>query len=191
MSESIKKQYWIDREQNWIKGRDKSATFSGPLIGKVKSLCKDKYTLDIGVGTGRYLHYFKDSKKLYGIDFMENLINTANKIKPNNCELFIDDVVNLKFNKYIDLFFTQTCLQHIHPLQIDLAIKNLCELNAKDIILWECTNKTYTNGGFENPNNNYMFGHDYEELFEKYNYKLVYSELYSNKITYLLQFEKI
>ena len=129
--------------------------------------------------------------KLSEVDFMEKFINTANKIKPNNCELFVDDVVNLKFNKYIDILFTMTCLQHIDPLQIDLAIKNLCELNAKDIVLWECTNKTYINNGFENSSDNYMFGHNYEELFEKYNYKLVYSELWSNNITYLLQFEQI
>jgi ubiquinone/menaquinone biosynthesis C-methylase UbiE len=188
---SKKTKFWSDLQDSWIKNRDKPDNTEIPLISKIKSLCENKYTLDIGVGTGRYLHYFEESKKLYGIDFMEKFINTANKIKPNNCELFVDDVVNLKFNKYIDILFTMTCLQHIDPLQIDLAIKNLCELNAKDIVLWECTNKTYINNGFENSSDNYMFGHNYEELFEKYNYKLVYSELWSNNITYLLQFEQI
>jgi hypothetical protein len=140
---------------------------------------------------GRYLNNFVNYKKLYGIDFIEKFIIVANKIKPINCELSVDDVVNLNFNKAIDIMFTMTCLQHILPNQIDSAIKNLAQLNANDIILWECSNDTYTCNGYEDKNDDHMWGHNYIELFKKYNYKLEYSKLYENNITYLLHFKKI
>ena len=182
---SKKLNYWINRQNNWIIGRDAKDNCFLPVIDKVNSLIKDKTVLEIGVGTGRYLHLFKDYKYLYGIDFMPKFINTANKIKPNNCELFVDDVVNIQFNKNIDLIFTMVCLQHVDHQEIDLVIKNITNLNSHDIILWECTNDSY------NDNRDYMFGHNYVTIFKKYNYKLVSSNLWKNKVTYLLHFTQL
>ena len=185
---SKRKTWWLNKSDDWIIGRDK------PWVRKdidyIKKCCEDKYVLYLGVGTGRTLINFKNSFKLYGIDFIEKFIDTANKIKPKNCELFLDDVVNLKFNKYVDTIITQTCLQHILPEQIEIAVNNICNLNAKNIILWESTNETYKDNGFENEEDNYMWGHDYTIYFSKNNYKLMSKKLLENNITYILHYIK-
>tara|TARA_R110001583_G_scaffold17957_11_gene72167 strand:- start:8529 stop:8993 length:465 start_codon:yes stop_codon:yes gene_type:complete len=143
--------------------------------------------LDLGVGTGRYLGNFKKCKKMYGIDMMSDFIKVANKIKPKNCELFVDDIVDLQFNKPIDLIFTMTVLQHVHPEQIDVSIKNITQLGAKDIMLWESNHETYV----YQPEFDYRWGHNFEEIFNKYNYSLHYKELYDNMTTWILHFKKI
>merc|ERR1711965_305 len=121
-----------------VTNRSESDNCNNPLVTKISEIGKNKIILDIGCGTGRYLQMFgKMCKKLYGIDFMEYNIENAEKIKPGNCEVFVDDVTDLKFNKNIDIIYTQVVLQHVHPTQIDKAVENLTNLNAEDIVLWE------------------------------------------------------
>lgn len=176
------KYYWENRSKDWLISRNNVEYTENPIIEYIhKNIDTDNTILEIGVGTGRYLHYFKKYKKLYGIDFISEFIDNCNKIKPNNCELFVDDTVSLKFNKKVDLVYSIVSLQHIHSSQIDVSIKNIVNLNPKDIILWEL----FT----DNKDNSYTFSHDYKKIFKNTNYKLVYIYKHTNNITYLYHFK--
>lgn len=179
---SEQKDYWEKRANNWISGRDMPIFENLTISNYVNTISDNKNVLYIGSGTGRYLCCF-NCKKLYGIDFISDFIDVANKIKPDDCELFVDDLVDLKFDKNVDIAFTKTVLQHINPIQINKAIQNLSNLKIKDIILWELME-------FSNLND-YTFNHNYIELFKNIGYNLVYSEKDSNNITYLLHFQLI
>ncbi len=176
--------YWNNRKNNWIKNRNNKMISNAPIINYINKISNNEtILLDIGTGTGRYLVNFTKYKILYGIDFIKEFITVADKIKPSNCYLFVDDIVNMKFNKKVNIIFTMTCLQHIAPNNIELAIKNITNLIPDDIVLFECNNITYVDKC------EYMFGHNYLELFKKYNYYLYYTELYDNNITYIMHFK--
>lgn len=188
---SIQKKYWDIRADEW-KTRNVLITNTNidlfNIINNIPDI-ENKTICEFGVGTGRYLGCIKKYKYLYGIDFMEKHIAVANKIKPNNCEVFVDDIVNLKFNIPVDIIFTVTTLQHIHPSQIEKAIQNIVIIGSHDIILFESTDETFSNKN-ENDPKNYQWGHNYIKLFNNFNYKLVNKILYSNN-NYTLHFKKI
>lgn len=188
---SIKKIYWEIRSDEWSKRNTLIKSSDIQLFNIINTMpnIKNKILCEFGVGTGRYLGCIKKYKKLYGIDFIEKHIEVANMIKPHNCELFVADIVNLKFNIYVDIIFTITTLQHIHPSQINSAIQNMTNLSPPDIILFEITNETFNNTD-ENDESNYHWGHNYESLFNLYNYKLIYKKLYRNNLNYTMHFIK-
>ena len=185
---SRQKKYWKNRAPQWISQGQFTWHNSGiEFVEYLKNHVDATLTiLDIGVGTGHYLENFKNCKKIYGIDFMESFIKIANKVKPANCELFVDDVVDLKINAKPDLVFTMTVLQHVHPDEVDVAIKNICQLGSNDIILWEATNETWDNSR----GRGYMFAHNFEELFMKYNYHIYYKKLGKDNIKWIIHFKK-
>ena len=187
---SIKKYYWDNRADEWIT-RNKSVKLNCDLFDIINNIhdIENKTICDLGVGTGQYLNCIKKYKFLYGIDFMEKHINVANKLKPDNCELFVDDIVNLKFNINVNIIYTMVTLQHIHPSQIELAIKNITNIGADHIILLELTDETFHNKD-ENSSDNYHWGHNYIELFKLFNYKLVYKKLSINGLNYTIHFIK-
>jgi ATP-dependent Clp protease ATP-binding subunit ClpC len=137
---SEQKDYWEKRSNNWISGRDTAIFENLTISNYVNNISHNKNVLYVGSGTGRYLCCF-NCKKLYGIDFISDFIDVANKIKPDNCELFVDDIVDLKFDKNVDIAFTKTVLQHINSIQINKAIQNLRNLKIKDIISYLYSSK--------------------------------------------------
>ena len=189
MTHSHQRKYWTNRSVEWISTRSALESASQlPIISYVNNHVTEKsIILDLGVGTGRFLGNFKKCRKVYGIDMISDFIKVAQEIKPKNCELFVDDIVDLQFRKPIDLIFTMTVLQHIHPEQLDVSIKNITQLGAQDIVLWETTTETFDNS----KGNGYMFAHNFKEAFDKHNYTLHYKELYDNKTTWILHFKKI
>lgn len=174
--------YWNKRSKNWLIGRSTVDKPAVNLENYINKFIQNKTILEIGVGTGRYLNSFKEYKHYYGIDFIESFINTAKKLKPINCTLSVDDIVNLKFNKNIDLVFTNVVLQHVSNDKIEKAISNIASLNPTNVILCE--------GLCNMQSNHYQFLHDYEKLFKEYKYNLKYSEMQDNNITAILHFTK-
>jgi 2-polyprenyl-3-methyl-5-hydroxy-6-metoxy-1,4-benzoquinol methylase len=188
----MKKIYWTNRKDDWINKHNEKSISSHMMIQYIKkNINIDKILLDVGVGTGIYLNNLSEYKYIYGIDFIDDFINIAQKLKPLNCEVFTDDVISLKFNKYIDVIFTMTVLQHISHEYIDSAIKNLCNLNADDIIIFEIHKNTYNDKPIQETDNKYQYGHDYDIYFNKYNYKLIYKKIYDNKVNFLMHYRKI
>ena len=182
---SIKKTYWENRSSSWLKGR---CVWEPPPEAFIKyiedNIPKDNVLLDIGVGSGRYLDIFKNYKYIFGIDFIEKFIINANNLKPTNCTLYLDDVVNLKFNEKVDTIFTMTALQHVHPSQISVAVSNIATLGGKNIILWECLDDWDPKGCA------YMWNHNLIELFKKQGYSLVCDHLQPNNVTHLVHLIK-
>ena len=193
---SIKTEYWLKRQKEWAGGkRNKLINASNikifDLINNIDNI-ENKIICEVGCGTGQYLGCIKKYKYLYGIDFMEDCVTISNKIKPKNCEIFLDDIVDLKFNKNIDIAYTITCLQHIHPTEIIKTIKNIMKLNPGLILIYEKDNTTFEN--LKKDETNYIWGHDYIELIcsniKEYRYNLVFRELAENKMNYVMAFEK-
>jgi len=193
---SIQTDYW--KQRYWLTNRDAPTSCNDLLLKKISEIGNNKTILDVGCGTGRYSQMFgKMCKKLYGIDFMEYNIENAKKIKPENCEVYLDDVTDLKFNKNVDIIFTQLVLQHVHPIQIDKAVENLCKLNAEDIVLCE------SSSSYENENNNnhmdkslYFWSHDYKSIMFECGYKEIEKKLFEpisdpDISTYCYHFKKI
>lgn len=196
LKKSIKTEYWLERQKEWAGGkRNKLINASNikifDLINNIDNI-ENKIICEVGCGTGQYLGCIKKYKYLYGIDFMEDCVTISNKIKPKNCEIFLDDIVDLKFNKNIDIAYTITCLQHIHPTQIIMTIKNIMKLNPGLILIYEKDNTTFEN--LKKDETNYIWGHDYIELIcsniKEYRYNLVFRELGENKMNYVMAFEK-
>jgi len=159
------KEYWDKRSSSWIEGRDERATSELTLryIDYVqKFISTDSLVLEVGCGTGRYSHHFSNVKRLYSFDFIFDFVEVAKSISPINAKVFVDDVTELKFNEPVDLIFTMTVLQHVKD--IDFAVYNLCNLQAKDIILLETRVQS----------NHYQFQHDYVSIFKDFGYNLHY-----------------
>ncbi len=162
------KEYWNKRSSSWIERRDKRD--SSDLVLKYADyiqefISNDSLVLEVGCGTGRYSHLFSDVKRLYSFDFISDFVDVAKSISPSNAEDFVDDVTGLKFNSPVDLIFTMTVLQHVKD--IDFAVDNLCNLNAKDIILLE--------GDLKLCSNDYQFQHDYIAIFRDFGFELYHS----------------
>ena len=162
------KEYWNKRSSSWIERRDKRD--SSDLVLKYTEyiqefISNDSLVLEVGCGTGRYSHLFSEVKRLYSFDFISDFVDVAKSISPSNAEVFVDDVTEIKFNSPVDLIFTMTVLQHVED--IDFAVDNLCNLNAKDIILLE--------GDLKLCSNDYQFQHDYIAIFRDFGFELYHS----------------
>jgi|694.fasta_scaffold80239_2 trans-aconitate methyltransferase len=174
--------YWKNRTTNWINDRTHNPGVSLEYVNYINKYSNnDSLCLEIGCGTGHYLSCI-NSKYIYGIDFMNDFINYADKIKPNNCSVYTIDISKQKFMYDVDLIYSCVVLQHISS-GIENAINNICSLNAKDIIIFECTDNSFKN-------NSYLFCHNYDEYFNKNNYSLYHKKLLSNNITYVLHYKK-
>ena len=188
---SIKTDYWLVRQKEWAGGKRnklKEVCDVGilDLINKTRGM-QGKVVCEFGCGTGQYLSCVKKYGRLYGIDFMEDCVAVADKIKPPRCEIVLDDIVSLKFNREIDIAYTVTCLQHIHPTQIEKAIKNIVSLKPSDIYLYEVTDDSFENVNSEDESN-YMWGHNYTDILRSFGYDLVTYRLAGNKKNYNMRF---
>lgn len=204
---SIKTTYWIERQKEWASEKRSTLLKTSDLVTSRDSISllnmfqyinnidniDNKILCEFGCGTGRYLGCINKYKYLYGIEFMKDNVNIANKIKPENCEILLEDIINLKFKEKIDIAYTITCLQHIHPTQIIKAIKNIMDLNPEEIIIQEVNNTTYKNKD-EDEETNYIWGHNYIDIIcsdlKIYNYTHISDEVLDNNITCISIFKK-
>jgi SAM-dependent methyltransferase len=108
---------------------------------------KNKTVLDYGIGgayLGKYLFDKKKIKSYYGVDISQRSIDKANDILQNykNKKLITTDEYYEKFNKKIDIFISQACIQHF-PTEDYLSnfLKKLSKLNPNIIMLQITHNK--------------------------------------------------
>lgn len=99
-------------------------------IKKIKNK-KELIVADIGCGTGNSFEYIKDFKKIYAIDFSENMIEKAKKkaeeLKLKNIEFSVKDILNenLELSKKCDLILAISSIFPKNNSQFEFAINNL------------------------------------------------------------------
>ena len=97
--------------------------------------------LDLPVGTGRFFKYYRHISQLVGIDISEDMLDEARKNmncldKDIKVTLEKGDVFNLHFaNNSFDGIIVFRLFHLIPERQLEAAIKELCRIGSKDIIV--------------------------------------------------------
>ncbi|MFA5176201.1 MAG: class I SAM-dependent methyltransferase [Candidatus Nanoarchaeia archaeon] len=103
----------------WEKNIDrKAAKIRAERVLKVikKYNPKAKVVLELGVGLGAVLFYFKNFEK-YGLDLGKDYIKVARKIVPD-AKLFVQSMDNFRINKKFDIIFSvHECINEVKPFK--------------------------------------------------------------------------
>ena len=91
---------------------------------------EDKIVGDFGCGFGKAFKYLKDYKKVYGIDFSENMLKHALKVKNNNVELIHDKIDSVTLPDKLDLALAVSSITPNNLNQFYIEIQNIL-LNLK------------------------------------------------------------
>ncbi|RTY92299.1 class I SAM-dependent methyltransferase [Flavobacterium sp. GT3R68] len=160
--------YWnlnaknIDR--NW---GDKKNDFS-VIEGVIKNI-SPKRILDIGCGSGRCFPLYKslNIEKVFAQDVSKNAIKLCKEKHPDlECSFILMDIEKLKFEEnYFDLILSTRVLAAILPDNIDRVIRKITEISLH-VYINEMSDSDFMGESL------YWFKHDYDTLFEKYNFKI-------------------
>lgn len=149
------KRYWEHRANEWDEQSKKEQVQRKKLKKFVDGLAF-KTVLDIGCGSGRFVELFK-GKDYQGCDISEKLVEIAQSRHPDS-KFFVSSLENLdKHMGYrVDLLFSYTCLEHIKPENMSLAVASMKRC-ARQALLIEPVDFV--------PDGDYCFNHDYKKLF--------------------------
>lgn len=146
-------EYWNNVAEN-IKSRDVKNLLEGddePYYNYKRKLFlqlldsidfEGKKVLEIGSGPGGNLHYLKQKKckEIAGVDISASMIALSKRILADDKIIVRKiDGTSLPFpDKYFDIVFTSTVLQH-NTDEKELAglINNICRVSGSDVILFE------------------------------------------------------
>ncbi len=165
----FRKEYWehraFDIDQKWG-----TANHDYTLLSEVILSLEPKRVLDVGCGSGRLFPLYNDLKvsEVVGQDISNKALKIArNRYQFSNIKTTKKNILDLKFPKhYFDLVISNRVLQHVPYNKIEKIISKLTELGSK-IYINEMFNSDYSSESF------YLFKHDYTELFDKYDFKMV------------------
>lgn len=138
-------------------------------------LSKDRFEriLEIGCGFGRYtkiLSSIFEPEKYVALDLSEDQIEKAKKYVNNkNIEFHCTKIQDFDSKDKFDLIFTSEVLLHISHNDIDGVISKIVKFARKKII----TIDWFDEKRIGEERNQYLFMHDYRNLFEKYGTKKV------------------
>ncbi len=101
----------------WAKNINKKAAKARAerILNAIKKYYpKAKTVLELGVGLGTVLFYFKKFKK-YGLDLGKEYIQVAKKIVPD-AKLFVQNMANFTINQKFDVIFSvHECINEVKP----------------------------------------------------------------------------
>lgn len=102
---------------------DKNLSEEYPLFGFEKKIIRGafgdvrgKKAVDVGCGTGNYLHLFSGCKEVYGLDFSPERVREAAKKNKGlkNLRTLVGDAASVPFeDNYFDFVFSRGVIQHI------------------------------------------------------------------------------
>ena len=177
----FRKMYWYRRalniDQEWGKERSDYA-----LLREIIRSLKPECVLDIGCGSGRLFPLYNDLKIKEVI--AQDISSKALKISKDryhfsNIKLVNKHILDLNFSKhYFDLIISNRVLQHIPHSEVEEVIRKLTELGKK-VYINEMDDSDYSGESF------YMFKHNYEELFNKFDFKVTRKGLLGRQTWFL------
>lgn len=138
--------------------------------------------LDIGCASGRFVRRFRElGKKAYGIDISEKAIKTAHKLGITSCKL--GNILDIPFsNGIFDAVFTTDTLEHIHPDDVDQAIKEIGRVSSNYIFVHVSSKKEAKRKWIDLLHNIYKDLLDYDDL----HLSIYPEEVWRNKFIKLL-----
>lgn len=150
------KRYWERRADSWDEQAKVDIVETKKLEKVIKSLKFDS-VLDVGCGTGRFVHSFT-GKDYEGCDISENIVKLAKERYPDNT-FFVSSVEDLVKNtkKTYNLLYIYTCLQHVPPENIQKAVDALKKVGKKLLLIEP---KPFI------PTGDYSYHHEYDKLFK-------------------------
>ena len=176
-------EYWTNPDiQNRPEGyldNENTILRSQYLLKKIRSRFRSKNTsiLELGCNSGRNLNALWESGyfNLAGIDINSDAIELMGRAYPAlECDSYIGIFENIlpKLITQYDLVFSMAALSHVHPDTINLIIFHMKRIAKKGIITidFEISAKM-----------NRMYPKDYKSLIEDDEWKLMDTEIVSNK----------
>ena len=164
-----RKMYWNHRSSD-IDEKGGTEKDDYALLSKIILSLKPRRILDIGCGSGRLFPLYKDLKikEVVGQDVSSKALKIAkDRYRFSNIKTTNQHILNLNFPMhYFDLIISNRVLQHIPHDEIEVVIKKLTELGDY-VYINEMSDSDYTGESF------YLFKHDYIELFNKYDFKVI------------------
>lgn len=141
------------------------------VLSSIIDQYKPASILDIGCGSGRLFGLFREKQieRILGIDISSKALTLANRRFPEykTIRARLDDLGEKEFGSArFDLAISSRVLQHIHPENIEIAIKKLCSLSTSIYI-----NELSESDGVNE--NKYTFCHDYNKLLSGTNFTLL------------------
>lgn len=151
-------------DKNW---GDKKNDFA--VIETVIKKIAPKKILDIGCGSGRCFPLYKslNIEKVFAQDVSKNAITLCKEKHPDfDCSFILMDIEKLKFDdNYFDLVLSTRVLAAVLPDNIDKVIKKIAKIGTH-VYINEMSDSDFLGESL------YWFKHDYDTLFEKYNFKI-------------------
>lgn len=125
---------------------------------------KPNSLLELGCGYGRYFSLYENIPRVVATDISREMLQ---KIPGKYQQLPNFSIVcvaaeDINFDDMFDVTITNMALQHVPPKLIRRAIENICRCSMHVLIHEWITQ-----------NHAYIFGHNYEELFDSFGFSVV------------------
>lgn len=161
--------------RNYIKkyppGHNQNVAVIEMLLKKLKRL-RFRNVIEIGCGYGLMIREVMDAFKpryCVGIDLSEDQINEALRyLAGYNISLALTDIINYTDYVKYELVFCSTVLSHIPPQYIEEAVKNVCKISKRHIVIVEPTKEVIAK--ISRVGDQWL--HDYKKLFSKHKWRI-------------------
>lgn len=151
-------------DNNWGNSKNDYA-----VLETVFKTVSPKKIIDIGCGSGRAFPLYKSFNvpEVYAQDVSKIAINLCKEKHPKfKCNYILSDIIKLKFDDdTFDLALSTRVLAAVLAENIDEVIKKITSI-SKYVYINEMSETDYLGASL------YWFKHDYDTLFEKYNFKV-------------------
>jgi SAM-dependent methyltransferase len=142
------------------------------LLETQLGILKPKSLVEVGCGPGELFPLYRQIPYVLAIDFSEGMLERARQRKArnglDNIHVLRLDITANYVKSSFDLALTRTCLMHIHPEWIETAVKHVCKMSSRVLIL------EYSEGKATVPLAEHNWLHDYKALFGVQGYSLGY-----------------
>lgn len=137
--------YWVERAKHYKECGDNSDESVVSLVGE-----RFKSVLEVGAGDGRIIGLLSEKYrvKCSSIDINGKLSHYVHK-KYSKVETYAGEIIRLPFkDNQFDLVFTFQVLQHVSPIEIEKALRELVRVAKKEVWCFEGIGKTegYSHG---------------------------------------------
>jgi ubiquinone/menaquinone biosynthesis C-methylase UbiE len=195
------KKVWDNIAREWDEFRDKPGEHTLKFLKE-----QEGKILDLGSGSGRYLHKFKDEKqrKMYLVDFSEKMIKLAKQNaeeKKIDAEFFVADMKKLPFeNNFFDGAIANSSLHCVdkknHKKVVEELLRVLKSGAHAEISVWNKNTKRFKNSpkerfvGWTDKGKRYYYLFDEDEiydLFESCGFKIIWKDEARRMIVFVVE----